>query len=672
MSHSILPKRIYFTIPAFLPGQRSLSERIQDLFKTNVCLISPSVPGKKAFLLKILAIGFLFFLTETIKAEKTLILWSDENDHVLNKEYFEVLEDPEKKYTITDVSAPGFTGFKDHPSEDWYNRNPASAYWLKFTVKKNYSSPDRFLLESYSPHSNSIQVYLPAQNNRFQLQEGGEDFRFSQRTYVTKNLIFDLPLHNDGTATTFYIRIDSRNYSVFDFRIKTINYFLYYITNEYYFLGIYYGILIIMAVYNLLVYFTVKENVYLYYVFYVLSSAVLTMTDDGLGFQYLWPALPALSRPIGYTLAPLLLMITFVLYASSFLDLKKRFPLLWKILFLVTGIYLAYFTVSTILFGKALPILYTVPFLATYVIACICYRRGFQASRFFILGYTFILLSIVLIQMRAEHIIQGNFFTVYSLNIGLLLEVVIFSFALSDRIRIIKKEQALAQQAIIETLRENKDLQEKVNRELEEKVSVRTQELSAKNQELESVNQKLSELNQKINAINAKLDYDNWYLKKDLKNDLQSRILEEEVSFEEFTKVFPDDHTCLRYLAEQKWEHFYRCRKCGNLKYSESPDHTKRKCTVCGFVESATAYTLFHGVRFPLNKAFYLTYLFYKKGNRRNLSELADMLEIRRNTCGKFRAKVNESREQFQLRNKNRTLETWEELISIRRVKPTK
>jgi ribosomal protein L37E len=614
-------------------------------------------------IIKILALFLLLSVIQISKAEKLLELQPEKNDYVLKGDYFDVFEDNEKKYTIDQVSKSDFEGFTKNTTSFTHNKNSDAAYWLKFSVKKISEDQKKYLLESYSPHTNLIQVYLPKGDGNYFLQEGGEDFRFNQRIYITKNLIFDLPLGKAGQVTTFYIRIVSKNYSAFDFRIKTINYFLFYITNEYYFLGMYYGILIIMAIYNLLVYFTVKEKVYLYYVLYVLSSAVLTMTDDGLGFQYLWPGFPAFSRPIGYTIAPIVLMIIFILYSSSFLDLKNRFYKLWKILFIITGVYLLYFIISITFFGEAFPILYTVPFLATFLMACISYRKGYKASRFFIVGYTFILMSIVIIQLRAEHVIQGNFFTVYSLNIGLIFEVVIFSFALSDRIKIIKKEREQAQQTIIETLRVNKDLQEKVNRELEEKVMERTLELSSKNRELEEINTKLNELNNTINGVNAKLDHDNWYLKKDIKNDLQARILEEEVPFEEFIKVFPDERTCLKYLSDQKWKDFYRCRKCGNLKYTESFDNTKRKCTVCGFVESATAFTLYHGVRFPLNKAFYLTYLFYKKGSGRNLSELSELLQIRRNTCGKFRAKVNESREQFIHRNKNRHLETWEELV---------
>ena len=614
--------------------------------------------------------GFLFlFFSQNSKAEKLLILDPETQDQVLKGAYFDVFEDQKRNYTIEQISAPDFKGFTKNADEINHNEHPKSVYWLKFSVKKLSNDQKRFLLETYSPHTNLIQVFLPTGNGKFTMQEGGENFKFNQRIYKTKNIVFDLPISQPDKVVTFYIRIVSKNYSSFDFRIKTINYFLYYMTNEYYFLGMYYGMLILMAVYNLLVYFVVRDKVYLYYVFYVLSSAILTMTDDGLGFQYLWPGFPAWSRPIGYTIAPIVLMVVFVLYSTSFLNLKSRFYTLWKAIFLITGIYLLYFIISILVLGQALPILYTVPFLATYVFACISYVKGYKASRFFILGYSSILISIVVIQLRAEHIIEGGFFAVYSFNIGLIFEVVIFSFALSDRIKIIKKEGEQAQQVIIETLRVNKELQEKVNRELEEKVLERTQELSAKNKELEEVNTKLNELNQTVNKINAGLDYDNWYLKKDIKNDLQARILEEDVPFEEFLKIFPDDHTCLKYLSEQKWTDTFRCRKCGNLKYTDSIDKTKRKCTVCGFVESATAYTLFHGVRFPLNKAFYLAYLFYKKDSGRNLSDLADTLGIRRNTCGKFRSKVIEGREQFEKLNKNTILESWEDLVIIRKRK---
>jgi two-component system, sensor histidine kinase LadS len=590
-----------------------------------------------------------------------LQLKEGQDDFRIEKSYFEIFEDSLVQKKITDVAARDFDGFRY--SGISFNQNQKSAYWLKLKLQKKHKGFTRYFLETYAPRTRVIEVYFLDENKNWQVQKGGDQYGFYERQYVNKNLIFDLPVLQKDSVQTFYIRILSNNYSPFEFNIKSANYFIFYITNEYYFLGIFYGVLLVMAIYNFVLYLFGREKVYLYYIAYVLSCGILTMSDDGLGFQYLWASYPALNKIVGYTVAPILLLLTFILYSSSFLSLKKLYPVFYKYLIGLTLLYLVYFIVSNILTGGAFPALYIIPFAVTYGLSWYVYLKGNKATRFFILGFTFILFSIVINQMRAMHIIEGSIFTVYSLNIGLVVEVVVFSVALSDRIRIIKQEKELAQQEIIVQLEEKKKLQESVNIELENKVRERTRELHDKNDELSLLNNQLKDLNKQVNEMNARLDYDNWYLKKDLKEDLEARVLESEISYEEFTKVFKEEDFCCNFLVDKKWSKFYRCRKCGHLKYTSLSDHHGRKCTSCGFVESATAYTLYHGVRFPIPKAFYMTYLFFRKGHQVNLVELSELLQVRRNTCWNFRKKVEESVQRYSEVHKGKSPTTWEDLV---------
>ncbi|MBX9852904.1 MAG: transposase, partial [Cytophagaceae bacterium] len=278
--------------------------------------------------------------------------------------------------------------------------------------------------------------------------------------------------------------------------------------------------------------------------------------------------------------------------------------------------------------------------------------------------------SIIIIQLRANGTIEGNLFTVYSLNYGLVLEATVLSFAMADRIRYIKKERedALkekneAQQKIIAQLRINDELKDKVNRELEDKVIQRTRELHDKNAELEDTNSRLKEMTERANQMSLKLDLDNWNLQKNIKEAIKARMSSKEVSYSEFNKIFPDEITCLRYLDELKWHEDFKCRKCGNTKYISGVKVFSRKCTRCGYPESVTAYTLFHGLRFPINKAFYMTYLIHKK-NKITLDELSVLIDLRRNTCWNFKKKVLASIDKYQ-KIKKRPLETWEEIIML-------
>lgn len=72
----------------------------------------------------------------------------------------------------------------------------------------------------------------------------------------------------------------------------------------------------------------------------------------------------------------------------------------------------------------------------------------------------------------------------------------------------------------------------------------------------------------------------------------------------EFIKEFPTDDKCRELIAAQKWSMDYKCRDCGNSKYVVIQKYYSRECTKCRYIESATANTLFHKVKFGIQKAF--------------------------------------------------------------------
>ncbi|MFN3405044.1 MAG: 7TM diverse intracellular signaling domain-containing protein [Cytophagaceae bacterium] len=612
-----------------------------------------------------LIVFFIFVSILQTSAQKVVELNDSITDFMFHGPYLHIYEDKTKKIEIDEVATPGFQSrFSANQNYYAFNENEKSAYWIRAIISKAPYTQKRFVFESYSLHSEVVLLYMPDGKGGYIEKRAGQKFDFFQREYVHKNLAFDLPI-KPGTQDTIYIRVESKNHSGFDFHIKSHNYFTYYSTQEYYFLGLYYGILLIMAVYNILVYFSVREKVYLYYVLYVLCGILTTLTDDGLGYQFVWSGFPTWNSIIGVEIAPSLLLLSFVLYSVNFLDLNLKYPKLKKIIYQVTAGYFVFYLLKLTVLPSVfhLKIFYLIPFLTVFSIAIYCFRHGYRPARYFIAGYTFILISLVIIQLRSNGSIEGNLFTVYSFNYGLVLEVVIFSFALAERIKYIKKEKEEAQKVIIQQLEENKLLQEKVNRELEAKVSERTEELKRKNSELEITNQKLLEMTEKANQMSLKLDVDNWNLQKNIKEAIQARMNDEEVTYEEFKKIFPDELSCYRYLNDLKWgKNEFKCRKCGNSKYIEGTKQFSRKCTRCGYPESVTAYTLFHGLRFPIDKAFYLTYLIHKKENAITLDELSELLDLRRNTCWSFKKKVMESLTNYK-KGKKKIVESWEDVI---------
>jgi hypothetical protein len=105
-------------------------------------------------------------------------------------------------------------------------------------------------------------------------------------------------------------------------------------------------------------------------------------------------------------------------------------------------------------------------------------------------------------------------------------------------------------------------------------------------------------------------------------------------------ELFNDSEKALRFIADIKWEEGFVCRKCGNTNYCDGKSPSSRRCTRCKTEESATAHTLFHNCKFPINKAFYIAYTVCVEGKPLSSYCYADQLSLNQMTCWKFRKRI--------------------------------
>ncbi len=110
----------------------------------------------------------------------------------------------------------------------------------------------------------------------------------------------------------------------------------------------------------------------------------------------------------------------------------------------------------------------------------------------------------------------------------------------------------------------------------------------------------------------------------------------------EFTNKFSTDQDCLRYLADIKWCGGFLCKKCGHKKYSEDKRH-RRCCTLCKHIESPTAGTLFHKVKFGVRKAFMIMFEMSATTKSLSASQTAKRYGVTRKTSWLFMHKVRKA-----------------------------
>jgi len=614
----------------------------------------------------------ILFIMQGHVVTAQIILTDTTDDFYISAFHMDFFEDTTREITFQQVQHAQF-GTPGSPLLK--NTHPSSAYWIRFTVQNLSEKNSGQVLEALTPNLYLLELWIPDSKEQVKKYTTG----LSQnrlKSYSHKNYVFDLP--SDIESYTVYIRVLSPNITGLEFKIHSRQAFMRYALNEYLLLGIYYGILLIMLVYNMLVFLTNRERVYLFYCMYLMSCIFLSLSEDGLGVEHIWQRYATINIYFCRYLAPSLFLISFVLYARSFLNLSQNFPLASKTA-LAGALLFPGANIIRLLSGDSnlfnLEDYYLVPFLIVFAASVYIYLKGYKSARFFIIGYITVFICMVVLQLRLHRIIESNIFTVYIFNFGVLIETVILSFALADRLRMIRREKQKSDQLLLERLQENSrlekallrelreknELSEKVNRELEDKVQQRTEALLLKTGELTKANEKLAIYSQKLTDMNIQLDLDNWHLKKEVKKERTARIIHEELSYEDFSKTFADNNTCLRYLENQKWASHYRCKKCGHEKYTSKI--FSRKCTRCNYIESPTAHTLFHGIKIPLNKAFFIVYASNCKGKKMTLEEMSTLLDIGKNTCWDFRKKIKARMVEKKKSLRVNEVESWEVLI---------
>ena len=117
-------------------------------------------------------------------------------------------------------------------------------------------------------------------------------------------------------------------------------------------------------------------------------------------------------------------------------------------------------------------------------------------------------------------------------------------------------------------------------------------------------------------------------------------IFKDDISPEFAKELFDDDQKVLKFIADIKWESGFVCRNCGNTNFCDGKSPSSRRCTRCKKEESASAHTLFHNLKFPINKAFFIAYNVCVLGNDISSINYSEKLELNQMTCWKFKKRI--------------------------------
>ncbi|MGG2395637.1 diguanylate cyclase [Pseudomonas sp. SH1-B] len=434
----------------------------------------------------VLSLALLLSLASTSQAAPAIMLGESSSGSALNSDV-ELLEDAHGTLSITDItSAEQQSRFQaaNGRASVGQSQNP---WWIKLSVQRDVNAPANWVLEVGSVTQLDLQLYLPDGQGGWQLRESGERVPFTEnRDHSYRRMVFDLPALGEQPLTLYLRAFDPAGNS-FPLRIWQADDLTQLAIRENLGLGVIYGVVFALLLYNLFILISLRDKAYFWYVLTTAFALLFIISMTGHGAQYLWP-----NHPVPVWLDRITLPSLWGLFASRFTQtlLQTRLYVRWAhhLLNMACVIYLAAIVLNFFeqrhLAAWAIALLSLTSIPAALGSAVIRWRQGFFPAQLYLYGYGLVLGSVAILLLRTTGVLQPAEWNAYVFPLAVAAESILFSFALAYRIQILKQERADAQQqADREKTARLAQLQASAD-ELQAAVTARTAELAATNEQL--------------------------------------------------------------------------------------------------------------------------------------------------------------------------------------------
>ena len=428
-----------------------------------------NLPRKNTILL-------FLFLAFNHAGKAQSIIWNGKTDFIDIAERIELLEDPQGKLNIDEVSKLAVTGnFRPSKQKVLHFGFTSSVYWLKFSLQN--LTGDSLLLVLEQAVLPVADLYFKDPNGNWQCYKAGYNINLNKK--AVRNHFQIYPLRTG--STDYYIKLISYSPPV-PVKIWRAQGYEEISTDQKINYGLYTGILLFVILYNTFLSFSLRKFTYLHYALqvwlYLLCSAAVM---DG----YIIYFFPGINLTFLYYFIPLLGMANLSVYALLFLDIKTYAPDIYKFSVGVVIYFVSYVFWCFLLPQHIVLVINQVHALASLGFMFFLgikvgrnkYKLGYYFALAYLIYFSVVIIEIIYIQTGAP----AYFFRISHVSIAILIEAVLLTYLLSKRFSWEKQEIEIARQEaqalLLKKTIENEQLVRNQNVKLEETVKQRTKEI---------------------------------------------------------------------------------------------------------------------------------------------------------------------------------------------------
>ena len=433
-------------------------------------------------------LSLAIFTSAAYAFERTVNVTHTADKPIQLTERFDILIDASKALTISNVAASA----KEFSPSHSFGTALGFAYttdavWLNFRVANTSDQAVEQVFEIAYALLSKVDFYQPSADG-YKLTQLGYSRPFATQPHRSRFIVmpFSVPAK---TEQTIFLRIESANSMHIPARLWTNSAFDRYEHSSYSVQALYFGIVLGLAIYNLMLYFALRDTNYLLYFIFALSVSAALAGYAGFGAEFIWGDYTKASMS-GVNVFSCIAAIAILQFTRRVLNTKSIVPYIDRLIsvftaanFIALVMLLFWFETFTAIFAMISGSTAVFLLLTGLIFA---YKRQ-RSAYYFLAAFAIILLGVAVAHLRNLGLLPTNVFTSDGAQIGSAIEMLLLSFALADRYNSLRRENQKVQ---ADALRAQSELVRRLQTSeqlLETKVSERTFELQSLNQQLEAM-----------------------------------------------------------------------------------------------------------------------------------------------------------------------------------------
>ncbi|UII22357.1 7TM diverse intracellular signaling domain-containing protein [Fulvivirga ligni] len=428
-------------------------------------------------------IFLLLFLSFPFLGSSQDILNIQELEHEINiNPYFDYYLDESGALGIDEVMKLDTTAWGDVGEKGLRVGTGESTLWLKLTASLLTYDPEQVVIDFFDQSIHKIELYEIRQSGRTSYSITGSNVAPDEKSIAGNHNDFLVTI-DILQSTEYYFKITSPNYISISATMEHDAEALSDNTAERTVLGLFYGALTILILYNLLLFFTTRFNFFGYYAIYILFVSLLAGNADGFTSQYAFKLMEWTDGNLNIITTSMTLIVG-LLFMDDFLNIpswshKTSKFIKWQIIAIVLVI-AACFIIYPAAGYVANAFLSFLVMIFMVVIGWMAVKSNVPQAIYFFTAYIFFGFFIFLLNLYALNVLEYSYIIKYSVHIGFFVSTLILSYGLGVRIYDIY-------QSLIREEKNKQVLVEQKNKELEEKVKERTADIAHKELNLRSI-----------------------------------------------------------------------------------------------------------------------------------------------------------------------------------------